>query len=82
MQVIGGLWAGRQKTRETGTMDKFARREYFDRLCVLRSTYSELGADDTTSVISIDEMIERARALLDQPASPLIATLDHSDSAN
>jgi len=82
MQVIGGLWAGRQKTRETGTMDKYARRQYFDRLCALRDIYSELGADDTTSVISIDEMIERATALLDQPASPLIATLDHSDAAN
>ena len=63
-------------------MDKYARRQYFDRLCALRETYAELGADDTTSVISIDEMIERATALLDQPASPLIATLDHSDSAN
>jgi hypothetical protein len=63
-------------------MDKYARRQYFDRLCVLRDTYSELGADDSTSVISIDEMVERATALLDQPASPLIATLDHSDAAN
>jgi hypothetical protein len=81
MQVIGGLWAGHQKTRRTD-MDKHARRQYFDRLCVLRDAYSELGPDDTTSVISIDEMIERAMALLDQPASPLIATLDQRDTAN
>jgi hypothetical protein len=81
MQVIGGLWAGRQKTRRQ-TMDKYARRQYFDRLCALRDAYNELGPDDTTSVISIDEMIERAAALLDQPSSPLIATLDHSDAAN
>lgn len=63
-------------------MDKHGRRQYFDRLCALRDRYGDLGADDTTSVISIDEMIEHATSLLDQPASPLIATLDQRDSVN
>jgi hypothetical protein len=63
-------------------MDKYARREYFDRLYALRETYRELGPDDTTSVISIEAMIDRAAALLDRPASPLIATIEPRDAAN
>jgi hypothetical protein len=63
-------------------MDKYARREYFDRLYALRETYRELGPDDTKSVISIETMIDRAAKLLDRPASPLIATIDTRDVAN
>jgi hypothetical protein len=63
-------------------MDKQAKRQYFDRLCALRETYRELGPDDTRSVISIETMLERAGQLLDQPASPLIAMIDHSDATN
>ena len=63
-------------------MDKQAKRQYFDRLCVLRATYRELGPDDTTSVISIEAMIERATRLLDRPASPLIAMIEPRDGAN
>jgi hypothetical protein len=79
--VIGGTWAGRQKARER-TMDRQARRTYFDRLCALRETYRELGPDDTRSVISIEAMLERAARLLDRPASPLIATIEPRDHAN
>ena len=82
MRCIGGLWAGHQRPRETGTMDKYSRRQYFDRLCELRNDYRGLGPDDATSVISIEAMIERAIELLDQPASPLIATIDQRDATN
>jgi hypothetical protein len=63
-------------------MDKYSRRQYFDRLCELRNDYRGLGSDDATSVISIEAMIERAIELLDQPASPLIATIDQRDATN
>jgi hypothetical protein len=63
-------------------MDKYSRRQYFDRLCGLRDDYAGLGPDDTTSVISIETMIERAIELLDQPASPLIATIEPRDANN
>ena len=63
-------------------MDKYSRRQYFDRLCELRNVYRGLGPDDATSVISIEAMIERAIELLDQPASPLIATIDPRDATN
>ena len=77
-------------------MDKYSRRQYFDRLCELRNDYRGLGPDDATSVIlsprfrslsatsviSIEAMIERAIELLDQPASPLIATIDQRDATN
>ena len=56
--------------------------QYFERLCELRDDYRGLGPDDTTSVISIEAMIERAIELLDQPASPLIATIDQRDATN
>ena len=63
-------------------MDKYARRQYFDRLYVLREAYRELGPDDTRSVISIEAMLELAGRLLEQPSSPLIATIDQHDLAN
>ena len=63
-------------------MDKYSRRQYFDRLCELRNDYRGLGPGDATSVISIEAMIERAIELLDQPASPLIATIDTRDATN
>jgi hypothetical protein len=63
-------------------MDKHARRTYFDRLCALREAYRELGPDDTRSVISIETMLERAGRLLEQPSSPLIATIEQHDLAN
>lgn len=63
-------------------MDRPTRRTYFERLCALRDAYQELGPEDTTSVISIETMIDRAAELIDRPASPLIATLEHRDHAN
>ena len=63
-------------------MDRQGRRAYFERLCDLRNTYEALGADDTTSVISIDEMIEQAIDLLERPSSPLIMILEGRPEAN
>jgi hypothetical protein len=57
-------------------MDRQTRRKYFEHLCELRDDYGRLGADDTTSVISIDAMIELANRLLGRPSSPLIAMLE------
>ena len=63
-------------------MDKLARRKYFDRLYTLRESYRDLGSDDTTSVISIEAMLEHANELLERPSSPLIATFEERDLAN
>ena len=81
MPVIGGTWAGRRRDRER-PMDRYTRRMYFERLYALRETYRELGPDDTRVVISVEAMVERAARLLDQPASPLITTVEHNDHAN
>jgi hypothetical protein len=63
-------------------MDRQGRRAYFERLCDLRNTYETLGADDTTSVISIEAMIEQAIDLLERPSSPLIMILEGRPEAN
>ena len=63
-------------------MDKLARRKYFDRLYTLRESYRDRGPDDSTSVISIEAMLERANELLERPSSPLIATFEERDLAN
>jgi flagellar biosynthesis regulator FlaF len=57
-------------------MDKYARRVWFERLCDLRDAYARLGREDTTSAISIEDMIERSRELMDRAESPLVAILD------
>ena len=57
-------------------MDRLSRRTYFERLCELRDSYGRLAEADTTSVISIEAMIEEAIRLLERPASPLIVMLD------
>ena len=57
-------------------MDRYARRQYFERLCQLREEYGRLGADDTTSVMTIEAVIEHDVELLESPASPLIVMLD------
>jgi hypothetical protein len=57
-------------------MDRQVRRAYFERLCELRDAYARLGAEDTTSAIPIEAMIERAIRLLERPASPLIVMLE------
>lgn len=57
-------------------MDRQTRRTYFERLCDLRDDYGRLEADDITSIISIEAMIELANSLFDRPASPLIRMLE------
>jgi hypothetical protein len=63
-------------------MDRQGRRAYFERLCDLRNTYETLGTDDTTSVISIEAMIEQAIDLLERPSSPLIMILEGRPADN
>ena len=63
-------------------MDRQARRTYFERLCDLRDSYETLGTDDTTSVISIEAIIEHAIGLLERPSSPMIVMLEGSPEAN
>lgn len=58
------------------TMDKFARRAWFERLCDLRDAYGRLGREDTTSAISIEAMVARSRRLMDRAESPLVATIE------
>lgn len=63
------------------TMDKFARRVWFERLCDLRDAYARLGPEDTTSAISIEAMVARSQALLDRPESPLVTTIEQEQQA-
>jgi hypothetical protein len=63
-------------------MDRQARRTYFERLCNLRNSYETLGTDDTTSVISIEAIIEHAIRLLERPAAPMIVMLEGRPEAN
>jgi flagellar biosynthesis regulator FlaF len=58
------------------TMDKFARRIWFERLCDLRDAYGRLGREDKTSAISIEAMIARSRTLMAREESPLVAILE------
>ncbi len=50
-------------------MDRYARRQYFESLCRLRDAYGGLGTDDTTSCISIEEVIAYAIDLLERPTA-------------
>jgi len=38
-------------------MDRYARRQHFERLCTLRASYAVAGVDDTRSVISIEDVL-------------------------
>ena len=51
-------------------MDRYTRRQYFESLISLRDGYGQLGADDTTSCISIDDVIAWAIDLLERPMEP------------
>jgi hypothetical protein len=57
-------------------MERYKRREYFERICDLRDRYANLGPTDTTGVITIDAMIARACRLMDRPAPPLLMVTD------
>ena len=53
-------------------MDRYTRRQYFESLCSLRDAYGSLGDDDTTSCISIEDVIALAIDLLERPAEPAV----------
>jgi hypothetical protein len=57
-------------------MERYKRREYFERICELRDRYAKLGRTDTTSVITIDAMIARACRLMDRPVPALLMVTD------
>ena len=48
-------------------MDRYTRRQHFESLCSLRESYSRRGADDTTTCISVEEVIAYAIDLLERP---------------
>lgn len=50
-------------------MDRYTRRQYFEGLCLMRDAYAGLGADDTTSCLSIEDAIAYAVDLLERPAT-------------
>jgi hypothetical protein len=62
-------------------MDRYTRREYFERICQLRDRYARLGKTDTTSVITIEAMVARAAQLMDRPISPLLMVTDSNPAA-
>jgi hypothetical protein len=53
-------------------MDRYGRREYFERICQLRDRYARLDGADTTSVITIEAMIARANRLMNRPLPVLL----------
>lgn len=62
-------------------MNRQQRREHFERLCGLRDDYGRLGPDDTTSVITLEAMIEQAIRLLEAPRARLLVVLDDGSRA-
>ena len=53
-------------------MNRYQRREHFERLCAMREAYTQRGREDSTSVISIPAMIAWASRRLDRPQAPLV----------
>jgi hypothetical protein len=41
-------------------MDRYARRQHFERLIGLRDQYAQLGPDDTVWIITVEDVIEWA----------------------
>jgi hypothetical protein len=41
-------------------MDRYARRQHFERLIGLRDRYAQLGPDDTVWIITVEDVIEWA----------------------
>jgi hypothetical protein len=64
------------------TMNRYERREHCERLCQLRDRYAQMGPKDTTGVITIEAMMERAIRLLERPTSALIALNDGTGQAD
>lgn len=57
-------------------MNRYERRQFFERLCTLRSAYERRGSADATSVITIEAMIKRAAWLLERPRAALVVVTD------
>ncbi len=38
-------------------MDRYARRQHFERLILLRDRYARLGPDDTVWIITVEDVI-------------------------
>lgn len=53
-------------------MDRYARRQHFERLCSLRDGYGHRGALDSMSVISVDDVIAYAIDLLERVEAPSV----------
>lgn len=62
-------------------MDRYLRREYFERICQLRDRYAQLGQADTTGVITIEAMVARASKLMDRPVPPVLMVSDSNPAA-
>jgi hypothetical protein len=56
--------------RKESTMDRYARRQHFERLCGMRDRYASLGPDDTVWIITIDDVIEWASEQLATESVP------------
>jgi hypothetical protein len=50
-------------------MTRYERRQFFERLCDLRALYALRGADDATSVVSIDQAMADAATLFESGAA-------------
>jgi hypothetical protein len=63
-------------------MDRYARRQYFERICQLRDRYARLGPADTANAITIEAMIARAGRLMERPLPPILMVNDPEPTAN
>jgi hypothetical protein len=62
-------------------MDRYMRRQYFERICQLRDRYAQLDRSETTGVITIEAMVARASKLMDRPVPPLLMVSDSNPAA-
>ncbi len=63
-------------------MDRYARRQHFERLVAMRETYARRDTDDSVAVISIEEVIAWVQAEFEaDDASQLVGEDATSDAA-
>jgi hypothetical protein len=62
-------------------MDRYARRQHFERLIGLRDRYARLGPDDTVWVITVEDVISWATEQLDDAGVPSTADDTRSEAA-
>jgi hypothetical protein len=62
-------------------MDRYARRQHFERLIGLRDRYARLGPDDTVWVITVDDVIVWAIEQLDDAGVTSTADDARSEAA-